>query len=289
MSDDDVVDDAEQPPRPGATNPRIHARRVSVARERGRRRRRRILATLAVVTVLAAGLDVLHSSLLGARHVVVSGADNIPTSTVIAAAGLKSAPPLVDLDTAVIAERVERLPWVEMARVSISWPSTVDIAVIERTPVAVIAEPGARRSWAVVDASSRILEIVGYRPPSLPVIAADGTSPTTRSTGGYGPGSYLGGALRPLATVAAAMPQSMVAVTSDITIMSSLGIVVEMPGRPLAILGSAGSLRQKFVSLATVLYRASLTGVTAIDLRVPAAPVLLESRPSRIVAGHVGG
>jgi hypothetical protein len=80
----------------------------------------------------------------------------------------------------------------------------------------------------------------------------------------------------------------MVAETSEIT-SSSDGIVVEMPGHPLAIVGNPSSLQQKFVSLATVLARTDLNGVSAIDLRVPAAPVLLDKQSSPIVAGHVGG
>jgi cell division protein FtsQ len=268
------------------TDPRIHARRVEVAREHGRRRLRRVFIAIALVALVAGGLTTLHSSWLGARHIRITGAANISRESIIAIAGLTGSPPLIDIDTGKIADRVEKLPWVGGVEVSLQWPTTVDIAIKERIPVATIAEPGAGRLWAVTDQFGRVLEEVSSRPPSLPLIG----EPTGSGAAGqpYLPGAYLPEALRELAIVAAAMPQSMVPKV-DLVTVSPDGVVLEMPGHPLAIVGDTTSLAQKFVSLATVLARADLTGVGAIDLRVPAAPVLLDKQSSPIVAGHVGG
>jgi hypothetical protein len=138
----------------------------------------------------------------------------------------------------------------------------------------------------VTDEFGRVLETVQERPASLPVVALPSSAPGYREA--YLPGKYLPSQLAELATIAAAMPQSMVGEASEIT-TSVDGAVVVMPGRPLAIIGDSTSLQQKFVSLATVLGRADLNGVGAIDLRVPAAPVLLTKQSSPIVAGHIGG
>ena len=56
-----------------------------------------------------------------------------------------------------------------------------------------------------------------------------------------------------------------------------------------AIIGDATGLSQKFVSLATVLAHHHLTGISAVDLRVPAAPVLIPKKSRPIVAGNVTG
>ncbi len=266
------------------TDPRIQARRVTVARQQGRSRRRRILFGLAATLLCVLGLALVHSSLLGARHVQVFGAPNIETSTVIAAAGLKGAPPLVDLDPASIASRVERLPWVLSADVRIAWPSTVAIDVTERTPVAAVSVPGASHSYAICDVTGRVLEVVARRPRSLPVVALGG-----RGAGAPGgPGSSLPPKDRTELEVAAAMPESMVAGTNGIY-PSADGVLLALKRGPEAIVGGASSLYEKFVALATVLAHGGLNGAGAIDLRVPSAPVLLPKGPSPIVPGILGG
>ncbi|MGA2208045.1 MAG: FtsQ-type POTRA domain-containing protein [Acidimicrobiales bacterium] len=266
------------------TDPRIQARRVSVARQRGRRRRHRIVAALIVAALCAGGVALVHSSVLGARHVRVSGAPNVPTSRLLAVAGLRGAPPLVDLNPGVIASRVERLPWVLTAEVRIAWPSTVAIRVTERIPVAAIEVPRSGGSYAVCDVSGRVLEVVASRPASLPVIVLSGAGAGEPGA----PGTSLPVEDRLELQVAAAMPESMVPATTAIT-ASSLGAIVGLTGKLYAIVGDAASLGQKFVSLATVLAHGDLQGITSIDLRVPAAPVLLPKGSSPIVPGNVGG
>jgi len=263
------------------TDPRIQARRVVVARQQGRHRRRRILTGLVIAGLVATGVALVHSSLFGARHVRISGASNIPSSTVIAVAGLRGDPPLVDLSAGLIATRLERLPWVLTAEVRIAWPSTVSIQVTERIPVAAVAVAGSPGVYATCDVSGRVLE-VGQRSASLPVVIPSRGQPGV-------PGSFLPVADRSLLEVAAALPESMVSETTEIADSPAVGAVVVLTHHLTAIVGGSGSLQQKFVSLATVLAHGALQGIGAIDLRVPTAPVLLPpgSRPS--VAGNVAG
>jgi hypothetical protein len=65
--------------------------------------------------------------------------------------------------------------------------------------------------------------------------------------------------------------------------------VLEMRGEPMVVLGDASDLRQKFVSLATVLAKVSTRGTGTIDLTVPASPVLTPTGYSPTVQGIVGG
>jgi cell division protein FtsQ len=245
------------------TDPRIRERRVRVARESGRRRRHVLLGALALVLVIAGGFAILHSSLFGARHVEISGPAHAPYSDVVRVAGLEGAPPLVDLSTAVIARRVESLPWVRSATVSLAWPTTVHIAVTGRVPVALVATSSG--GYAVVDPSGRVLEDVGTKPAGLPTI--DVSSPVPP------PGGSLRRAAATLARVAAAMPESMVTEVAGIG-WGTLGIEVRLTSGLVAALGNDTLLTDKFVALKTVLTRADLRGIRTIDLRVPSAPVL---------------
>ncbi|MGO9911213.1 MAG: cell division protein FtsQ/DivIB [Acidimicrobiales bacterium] len=260
------------------TDPRIHERRVLVAREAGRHRRRWLMAGVLGVLVVAGAFALVHSSLFGARHVEISGSAHTPDATIVRVAGLRGAPPLIDLSPAAIATRVESLPWVETAAVSVSWPSTVKIRLTERTPVATLRDEAD--SWAVTDPTGRVLEIVPTRPTSLPDIDVTGAVPP--------PGHRLPAKFAALARVAAAMPESMVPEILDVR-WDSQGVVADLKSRIVAVLGSASMLEDKFVALATVLAHGGLSGIGTIDLRVPAAPVLIRQSASPIVARSVGG
>jgi cell division protein FtsQ len=259
------------------TDPRIHERRVRVAREIGRRRRRLVSFALLVVTVAAAGLAVVHSSVFGARHVEVTGLQHESSSAVIEAAGLKSAPPLVDLSTAVIARRVEALPWVHQAKVAFSFPSTVHIAVTERVPVAVTGEGGR---FDLLDDTGRVLEQLTGRPSGFPLIAS---SPPL-----LGPGQAMGQKTAQLTAVAAAMPESMVSEIDELS-WSTGGIVARLNDGLVAQLGGPTEASAKFVALATVLAHGNLSGIGTVNLEVPTAPVLIRRASSPIVAGNVSG
>lgn len=250
------------------TDPRIHARRVAVARERGRRRRQRLLVAAVVASLAAGAFALVHSSVFGARHVRVVGAPDIPSSTVIAAAGLKGDPPLVDLSTSAIASRVERLPFVLTAAVHIAWPTTVRIDVVERIPVAALAIAPAG-PYAICDVSGRVLEIVPSRPPSLPLVVPRIATPVPAA-----PGDFVSAADRPELQAAAAMPESLVADVTDVAADSD-GVVVNLADHLVAILGSASDLAEKYVALATVIAHGDLATVAAVDLRVATAPVLV--------------
>ena len=246
------------------TDPRIHERRVQVAREKGQFRRRVILASLLLAALVTGGLLIVHSSLLGARHVVVIGASHTSRAAVVRVAGLEKAPPLVDLSPTAIARRVESLPWVSGADVSISFPTTVRISVTERTPVADVHS--ASGGWALCDATGRVLAHYALRPPGFPYIVDPAGAPP--------PGRWLGGRLDALAAMAASMPESMVTTISSLAFGPG-GVTARLADGRTALFGSLADPAQKFLSLATVLARADLNGIKVIDLRVPADPALL--------------
>ncbi len=246
------------------TDPRIHARRVRVERQRGHRRLGIVLGVLVAAGVSVGVVALLHSSLFGARTVVIAGAEHTSRGQVLEVTGLDRKPPLIDVNTTVMERRLDRLPWVGEAHVHVEWPSTVSVAVVERTPVAVSILPTG--GYAVLDVTGRVLADQTKRPDELPVVSVPATPGR--------PGSSLGIASRPVLAAAAALPVSLLSRVDEIVGSGPEGVVLRLSGGLKAVVGDDEALQEKFVSLATVLERVNLDRVAAIDLRVPAIPVL---------------
>jgi cell division protein FtsQ len=246
------------------TDPRIQARRVRVERQRGHRRLAFLLSVLAAAGLSAGAVAVLHSRLFAARSVVIAGALNTSRSEILATSGLWREPPLIDVNPAQVARRLDRLPWVLSASVRREWPSSVAVAIVERVPVA--TSRLASGGYAVLDSTGRVLADESSRPAGLPVLVLPGPAPR--------PGASLGAAGQALTAAAAQLPESLVARVSQIVLTSSDGVVLHLEGGLEAVVGDDEALNEKFVSLTTVLSRVNLADVGAIDLRVAASPVL---------------
>ena len=140
------------------------------------------LAVALVVAVLGAGVWVGgFTGVLGVRTVVVRGAHAVSADTVRAAAAVPAGVPLIRLDASGISRRVGQLPGVQHARVSRSWPNTVRIDVVERTPIAVIPR-GA--TFFLVDIEGVLFQQVGTSPAGLPrlvVAHPEAADPAMRS------------------------------------------------------------------------------------------------------------
>jgi cell division protein FtsQ len=219
------------------------------------------VALLAALT--CATLAVAHSSLFSARDVRVFGASHGERQAILSVSGLGAHPPLIDIDLSAADHAIERLPWVATARVSVSFPWSAAVTVVERVPVAFVP---LRAGGALVDASGRVLADVGRAPAGVVKVESGVDVPR--------PGRWFGGQERALFAVAAEVPVSLVGRIADLTWSRADGIVVDLQNAPLVIFGSASNARAKFVALATVLSDVSLAGVTSIDLRAPSNPVL---------------
>jgi len=243
-------------------DPRLRERRVAVARAAGRRRLRLVLAAAGLAAVIGGGLALLHSPLLAARVVRISGASHTPRPAVLAASGLSGRPPLIDVGPAAVAARLEALPWVATASVRRQWPDGVRVALTERTPVAVVVAGG---ETALVDASGRVLARSVQQPSGTFRILAPAPLPA--------PGADLPPSDRPLLAVANGFPASLAPAVRAIEERAG-GVDLVLAAGPLVELGPQPRPGAQAVALATLLARVGLAGVVAIDLRVPTAPVL---------------
>lgn len=126
----------------------------------------------AVVVALLVTWLVAFSPLLGASVVQVQGATTLSADQVRTAAAVAHGTPLVRLDAGAVARRVQQLPQVASATVTVTYPSTVTVTVVERTPVLRLARP-----TRLVDATG-----LAYLTPAAGVPVPDGL-PLTTATG----------------------------------------------------------------------------------------------------------
>jgi cell division protein FtsQ len=134
---------------------------------------------LAVLTVVAVAYLVMFTSVLGVRSVEVIGTEEISKADVVNAAAIEHGTPMVRLDADEAAARVARLPRVFEVVVERSWPSTIEIIVTERTPVAV-RKAGAELH--LIDATGLDYAVTKTAPPGLPTLAMDDVRPDNPAT-----------------------------------------------------------------------------------------------------------
>lgn len=261
----------EQPaPAPAAPpalpiDPRIRRRRIEVRRDEGRRRRRIVVSCAVVAATVAGAAGATRSPLLDVDRVVLEGAEHTGRDAVVRLGDLASSPPMLDVDTATLARRVEALPWVLEARARRQWPSTIRVDVVERRPAAVL--PAGDGVWALADGTGRVLAVGPEKPPGLPVL---GAVPAPGR-----PGTTVGEETRPSLAVAAALPDDLRSRIADVAAVPGGEVELQLvPPGGVVRLGPPVDLDEKLRILAAVLARAELADVALIDVRVPRAPAL---------------
>lgn len=105
-----------------------------------------VVAVVALVGGVAWAL--LGSNFFVVRSVQVDGAGSIPRQTVLGAAGVTIGTPLIRIDASTVARRVDKVTQVQSASVRRSWPDSIVITVVPRTPTFLVR---ARRGYDVID------------------------------------------------------------------------------------------------------------------------------------------
>lgn len=218
---------------------------------RWRRVRRVVPGLLAVSLVLAAAWLVLFSSLVTARHVVVTGTQTLSDARIERAAAVSLGTPLARVNLRGIRARVESIAAVRRAVVSRSWPHDVNIAVTERTPVAVIDQGDGLRA---LDSEGVLFARYRTRPDGLPLVH------TTAETSSE--------ALVEAARVVEALPASISARVGTVEVASIDQIDLVLNSGRRVLWGNAQDSEQKAEVLAVLLGRPG----QQIDVSVPSRP-----------------
>ena len=129
---------------------RIARRRRIVGEDRAARRLKRMLGLLVVLGLVAFAAWFARSPALSLREISVEGAAVTDPAAVAAATGIALGVPTMDVDTGRLAARLEAEPWVASAEVSVDWPGTLRISVVEHRPAAVVGS-GDESILAAVD------------------------------------------------------------------------------------------------------------------------------------------
>lgn len=123
-------------------DPRLAARRRTVAETRVRKGLRRLLVVLVVVGLAAVALAVLRSSLFSVDRIVASGQVVTDPVSVLDAAGITRGMPLIEVDLEEAEAALLTDPYVATAEVGRRWPDALAVTVVERTPVAWVDRGG---------------------------------------------------------------------------------------------------------------------------------------------------
>lgn len=244
-------------------DPRIRDRRVAVLRDAGRRRLRLVLAGLGVVGAVALAFALTRSPVFDVDEVRVLGAARTSAVEIEKAGGLTDGPQLADVKPDAVATKLARLPWVQEAKVVRHWPGTVEVTLLERTPLATV--PAAAGGWAVVDDTGRVLETTPEPQPGMVQVNAAGAP---------APGEQVAPATLGALGVLDALPPSLIELVNGLTVSEDGIIDLHAQGLPIIHFGPPTAVRAKLVALTTLVARTNLKGAKAIDVRVPTAPVL---------------
>jgi cell division protein FtsQ len=251
----------------------VHAPRPPVVTRatrgpQGRRHRRRWLVVAGVTAAVlvglsAAGYAALHSRLLAASTITVSGERHETAHQVVDASGLAGAPSMLSVDPGRVAARVERtFPWVASVTVTTHWPHTVAIAVTERRAVAQVLGPHG---------ATELVDVTGRRlgPPAphevLPRLEYAPTpgAPSTAAT--------LSAAAVPGLLVASTLPPAFAAQVAVVQVSTSGWVTLHLTTPVSFVLGPASDLGAKYEDVAAVIARTTLHVGDVVDVSVPQA------------------
>jgi cell division protein FtsQ len=213
-----------------------------------------VLGLLVAVGVLSAS----HSRLFHLRDLEVTGQRHLGRREVVRLSGLTSSTNVLWLDPREVERRLETDPWVAGASVSRSLPGTVQIAIVERTPVAAHFEGGRFRLIAGDGTSLGAAARAG----GLPLIV---TPPPDEV-----PAPDVAGAARAIAL----MQPEVRAEVRDVLVGVDGTMDLEVAGGLLIHYGLPVALEQKAEALRGILGWAREQGskVQVVDLTAPSHP-----------------
>ena len=234
---------------------RTDPRETDVDEPQQRIDRRRTIVIVAVVTVVVAVVAtwlVAFSSVFGVRSVDVRGVHVLTADQVRAAADIRNGTPLIRLDTSAITKRIEKLPEVESAQVSTSFPSTVVIMIEERVAVGYALRDGRA---LLVDRTGAAYRMVNQPPAGLPhfVLPTGADQQPTAAA---------------VAAVATALPRAVTQQVRSIDALNPSRITLVLGGHRLVQWGSSEQTGLKARLLPALLRRP----VGYIDLTDPQQP-----------------
>jgi cell division protein FtsQ len=240
---------------------RIAARRHAVAEHGARRRLRRLMFVLLVVALVAGAIWLLTSPLMAVDSIALHGAVHSDAAAILTDAGVESGVPTVSVRASSVEEALRTDPWIVDADVSVTWPGTVEVVVLEHEPAAWVA---AGSGWMLVAATGDILQRANAPAAGEPTIELIGTPPGR-------PGTVVDDeAARGAALFVASLP---VGLRASVTVTGSEGALWARAGGHEVRLGRAVDMGEKAAALGAIL-ETDLDPEAVIDLISPRWPAI---------------
>ena len=174
-----------------------------------------VLAAVAIVAGVAWAL--LDSRFFVVRSIQVTGTHLVSQADVRAAAGIPLGLPLVRVDGAAAARRVERIRQVQSARVAVQWPDRVTIVVTEREPVLAVTSGGG---YQLIDKYGVAVESAAAPPAGLPMLSVPAGTPVSALRGSP--------AVHAAAVVVAELPRSLARSLRAVQAPSATGVTLTL-------------------------------------------------------------
>ena len=212
--------------------------------------------------VVAFGVGVIsasRTSLLDARRIEVSGADHLHRAELVATAGVSKDTNVLWFDEAAARRRLEAEPWIAKAEVSASFPLTIEIAVTERTPVAVTG--GVSGSLIAGDGTALGGSTGGGKLPTIEL--------GTVSTADGRPASPVGAA-----RALGAMPPTLRSEVRRVRVMLGGTLELRLRGGTTVRFGTPDDAARKVEAIRRVLAWAEAKGsaIRTLSVVAPSAP-----------------
>lgn len=214
-----------------------------------------VVAVVALVGGVAWAL--LGSSFFVVRSVRVSGAGPISRHRVLDAARVTIGTPLIRVDAAAIARRVDRITRVQSASVRRSWPDSIVIDVVPRTPTFLVP---AGHGYDVIDSYGVILgRAPGPRRGLVLLKAPAGSAAELRGID----------AVRAAGTVVRRLPGWLRHRLAEVRVRGGSGVILILRPRVTVVWGDATRAAAKAAEVAVLLH----TKATYYDVSDPGSAV----------------
>jgi hypothetical protein len=244
--------------------PRVAERRRGVSEDKARHRLRWILGIIVVITIGVIGFWLVRSPLLSISSISISGAVLSHPEELIEDIGIGVGVPTIDIDAGAIERVVEADPWISSVEVSVRWPGTVDIAVIEHVAVTSARAGGG---WVVLSRETTVLEPADDPVAGTFLVDID-TSPTP--IGQHVDDPMVEGAIAFGSALAPDLATDAVVTVDDGGLVANVGGHIVRLGRPI-------DLEEKALVLGSLL-ATGLAEDAVINLIAPTRPAVFNAR-----------
>lgn len=235
---------------------RLRKQRRAKQRAEGRWRPRWYVVVGSIGLVVVLVLLVLTSPILSIKQVQLEGNVYADPELLNAVIADLEGDPILTADLHGAQMRVEDIPWVRKARVSMHLPSKVVIQVDERVPLAFVrSTDGFNR---VIDRDGRILDVIEGDP--IEYVRIIGTAPTLVA-GEFVPQPFLGAA-----QLINALPVDLAARLVSATVSPEGEISLQFTPNLQVIFGAPADYQAKLVGVINEIKRQGTRSYTVIDV-----------------------